>query len=125
MIMPFTGRQKKRTPYQGTSLGASEGHARVHARRRGDGGREAALLPEEMTGQPARGHDPCSAPVLLAAVPGDVGLARGLIAMNGKVVSAALAEVYCAMALGLGHALLARTRGLADVDDHLVLLEEG
>ena len=92
MIIPFYGEAKKKErPISGT-LGTSEGHVRVHARRRGDGGREVALLPEEVAGQPARGHDSCPAPVLLAAVPGDVGLARGLIATNGKVVGAALAD---------------------------------
>ena len=121
MIIPFYGEaNKKRTPYQGT-LGASEGHVRVHTRCRGDGGREVALLPEEVAGQPARGHDSCPAPVLLAAVPGDVGLARGLIAMNGKVVGAALAEVYCTAALGLSLPLLVSEPGLADVDDHFAL----
>ena len=78
-----------------------------------------------MTGQPARGHDPRPAQIILAAVPGDVGLARGLIAMNGKVVSAALAEVYCTVALGLGLPLPVSASGLADVYDHSVLLEEG
>ena len=98
MIIPFYGEaKKKRTPYQGT-LGASEGHASVHTRRRGDGLVQAGLLPEEMTGQPAGGHDPCPAPSLLAAVPGDVGLARGLVVMDGKVVRAALAKVYCTVA---------------------------
>ena len=111
-IPAFLREAKKRTPYQGTTLGASEGHVRVHARRRGDGLVQAGPLPEEMTGQPARGHDPCPAPVLRLAVAGDVGLARGLIAMNGKVVGAPLAEVYCTVALGLGLPLLvsARTR---------------
>ena len=99
MIIPFYGEAKnKKTPCQGT-LGASEGHASVLPRCRGDGLVEAGLLPEEVAGQPARGHDPCPAPVLLAAVPGSVGLARGLIAMNGKVVGTALAEVYCAVTL--------------------------
>ena len=64
-------------------------------------------------------------PVLRLAVAGDVGLARGLIAMNGKVAGVTLAEVYCAMALGLGLPLLASAPGLADVYDDLVLLEEG
>ena len=62
------------------------------------------------------------APVLLAAVPGDIGLAQGLVTMSGEVLGAALPEVYRTVALGLGHPLLAGPRGLADVDDHLLLL---
>ena len=123
MIIPFYREAQKKKPYQGT-LGASEGHASVLPRCRGDGLIEAGLLPEEAAGQPARGHDPCPAPVLWLAVPGDVGLARGLIAMNGKVAGVTLAEVYCTLPLGLGLPLLVGAPGLADVDDH-VLFEEG
>ena len=119
MIIPaFYGVTKKRTPYQGVRQ-AGSAHPGTYATPR-RWRQEAALLPEEMTGQPSRGHDPCPVPVLLAAVPGDVGLARGLIAMNGKVVGAALAEVYCTVALGLGLPLLVSATGLADVYDQLL-----
>ena len=44
--------------------------------------------------------------------------------MNCKVGGAALPEVYRTVALGLGHPLLTGSRGLADVDDHFLLVEE-
>ena len=119
MITPFYGEEKKERPIRG--LGASEGHAWVLPRRRRDGLIETGLLPEEVAGQPARGHDPGPAPVLRLTVPGDVGIARGLIAMNGKVAGVTLAEVYCTLPLGLGLPLLVSASGLADVYDHVLL----
>ena len=121
MIICFLTGNKKGAACQ-ASLHKPEALARVHGRCRGGGGTEAALLPQEMTGQPARRHDPGPAPVLLAAAPGDIRLAQGLVTMNCKVGGVALPEVYRTVALGLGHPLLVGPRGLTDVDDHLLLL---
>ena len=77
IICCFTGEQKIKNAACQASLSKPEAHVRVHGRCRGCGGTEAALLPQEMTGQPTGGHDPGPAPVLLAAVPGDISLAQG------------------------------------------------
>ena len=82
MIICFFTGNKKDAAYQG-SPGKPEAHVRVLGRCFG-GCTEAPLLPQEMTGQPARCHDPGPAPVLLAAVPGDIGLAQSLVTMNCK-----------------------------------------
>ena len=63
-------------------------------RRRGYGGREAPLLPQEVTREPAGRHDSRPAPILPDAVSDDVGLSTGVVMMQGVVGGAALPEVY-------------------------------